>query len=111
MIQSAMAPKALWKVLIDLHYKLITPVEARILAYIEEGYDNNEIAALMDSTPGTVRRHVADLCHRIFETTEISQEREKLRSWIVPHAVCCVPLVKQMIENDRGIVENGRKSA
>jgi len=106
-----MAPKALWKVLIDLHYKRITPVEARVLAYIEGGYDNNEIAALMDSTPGTVRRHAADLCHRIFETTEIPQEREKLRSWIAPHQGCCVPLVKEMVENDRGIVENGRRSA
>jgi hypothetical protein len=96
-----MPPNALWKVLVDLHYKLITPIEARILAYIEEGYDNKEIAALTHTTPPTVRRHVADLCHRIFETTEIPQGREKLRSWIAPHEGCCAPLVREMIENDR----------
>jgi hypothetical protein len=100
-IQSAMAPQTMWTALVDLHYKLINPVEARILALIEQGYDNNEIAALTHTTSGTVRRHVADLCHRIFDASDIPAEREKLRTWIDPHLVCCIPLVREMIENDR----------
>jgi hypothetical protein len=57
----------------------------------------------MDVTPATVRRHVADMCHRVFDLTEIPQEREKLKVWAGEHLDCCVPLVKEMIENDRKI--------
>lgn len=101
MFQSAMAPRTMWKVLVDLHYKLIHPVEARILSLLAEGYSNEEAACLMGVTPATVRRHMADLCHRIFDATDIPAEREKLRTWIQQHAGCCAPLVQEMIENDR----------
>ena len=103
MIQSAMAPVLLWATLAALHYKLINPVEARILALMAQGYTNEEIAVLANLTAGTVRRHVADLCHRVFETTEVPQVRDKLKAWIDPHLVCCIPLVQEMIENDRKI--------
>lgn len=101
MIQSAMAPGAMWKVMVDLHNKFISPTEARVLALVAQGYTNEEVASLLDTTPGTVRRHVAGLCHRIFDATDIPAEREKLRTWIEHHAGCCSPLVQEMIENDR----------
>ena len=91
----------MWRALCDRHYRLISPVEARVLSLISQGYTNDETACLMNVTPATVRRHVADLCHRVLETTEIPQERGKLKAWIGPHLVCCIPLVREMIENDR----------
>lgn len=103
MVQSVMEPGNLWAVLENLHYKLITPLEARILSLLAQGYTNEEIGALGGLSAGTVRRHVGDLCHRIFEATEIPQGRDKLRSWIDLHQDCCVPLVREMIENDRKI--------
>jgi DNA-binding CsgD family transcriptional regulator len=98
-----MEPGTLWAVLANLHYKVITPLEARILSLLAQGYSNDEIAVLVNQTAGTIRRHVADLCHRVFETTEVPQSREKLKAWIDPHRVCCIPLVQEMIENDRKI--------
>jgi hypothetical protein len=103
MVQSVMEPGTLWAVLENLHYKLITPPEARILSLLAQGYTNEEIGVLTGLSTGTVRRHVADLCHRIFEATEIPQGRDKLRSWIEPHLDCCIPLVREMIENAREI--------
>ena len=103
MFQSALSPNVLWTVLVDLHYKIITPVEARILSLVAEGYTNEEISSLIDMTSATVRRHVAGLCHRIFDATDVPAERDKLRTWIEHHAGCCSPLVREMIENDRKI--------
>jgi hypothetical protein len=48
-----------------------------------------------------VRRHVADVCHKVFDPTEIPQHREKLRSWTPEHFTCCTLGVQKMIENDR----------
>lgn len=97
-------PARMWTALRERHYRLINPVEARVLALVAQGYNAQEAARLMDVTPATVRRHVAEVCHRLFETTEIPQERDKLRVWIAPHLTCCIPLVHEMIENDRRTV-------
>lgn len=94
----------MWTALRERHYRLINPVEARVLALVAQGYNAQEAAGLMDVTPATVRRHVAEVCHRVFETTEIPPERDKLRAWIAPHLTCCIPLVHEMIENDRRTV-------
>jgi len=94
----------MWTALRERHHRLINPVEARVLALVAQGYNAQEAARLMDVTPATVRRHVAEVCHRVFETTEIPQERDKLRVWIAPHLTCCIPLVHEMIENDRRTV-------
>jgi DNA-binding NarL/FixJ family response regulator len=98
-----MAPRALKKAIKDAHEKQFNPTEARVLAFLAQGYTNEEIACLMEVTASTVRRHIADMCHRVFERTEVAQERDKLKAWIRPHRKCCIPLVREMIENDRKI--------
>lgn len=44
----------------ERHVPFRTGTEGRVLAFIEEGYTNEEVAQLMDVAPATVRRHVAD---------------------------------------------------
>ena len=85
----------------ERHVPFLTGTEGRILAFIEEGYTNEEAAELMDVAPATVRRHVADLCHKVFDLTEIPPQREKLRSWIPLHYACCTLGVQKLIENDQ----------
>ncbi len=99
--QSAIEPKHLWSEILDRHHRALTGTESRVLALLFQGYRNEEAAFLMQVTAATVRRHVADLCHKVFDLTDIPQEREKLRTWAGEHFACCIPLVKEMIENDR----------
>ena len=99
--QSAIEPKHLWSEILDRHHRALTGTESRVLALLFQGYRNEEAAILMQVTAATVRRHVADLCHKVFDLTDIPQEREKLRTWAGEHFACCIPLVKEMIENDR----------
>lgn len=103
MIQSVVGPSELWQAIQGRHYKSLTPTEARVLAYILQGYGSEQTAMLMDVTAPTVRRHVAELCHKVFDLTEIPQDRNMLRTWGWEHQGCCAPLVKEMIENDREI--------
>lgn len=96
-------PKTLWECVCALHYREATKMEARVLSLIVEGYRNDEIAAKLNRSPTTMRRHISELCEKVFAGTDIPLERDKLRLWGGVHQDCCVPLVKEMIENDRKI--------
>lgn len=99
--QSAIHPERLWLQITVRHFRNVTPSEARILAFVLQGYGSEEAASLIGVTAATVRRHVAELCHEVFDLTDIPQDRDKLREWAREHLACCIPLVKEMIENDR----------
>jgi len=58
---------------------------------------------LIEREQATVRRHINDFCKAAFAGTDIPLERDKLRLWGGAHQDCCLPLVKEMIENDRKI--------
>lgn len=100
-IQSVIGPDQLWREIRHRHFKSLSPTEARVLAYVLQGYGSEHTATLMEVTAATVRRHVADLCHGVFDLTEIPQDRNMLRTWAGEHLDCCMPLVREMIENDR----------
>ncbi|NJD63694.1 MAG: hypothetical protein FIB00_00375 [Chloroflexi bacterium] len=101
---SVIEPADLWREIVDRHCRAISPPEARILALLVQGYRSEEAALLMGVSGATIRRHVAELSHRVFEFTEVPHEHEKLRVWAREHLTCCVPLVYEMIENDRNFV-------
>ncbi len=96
-------PQALWREVCARHYREATKTEARVLALVIQGYRTEETARLMNREQATVRRHVSELCDKAFAGTDIPRERDKLRLWGTVHLVCCLPLVKEMIENDRRI--------
>jgi hypothetical protein len=94
-------PATLWKAIQQRHCRTLSGAECRVLALVLQGYSNDECARLLGVAAPTVRRHVADMCQKVFDVTEIPPEREKLRIWGPEHLDCCHPLVKEMIENDR----------
>jgi hypothetical protein len=96
-----LSPETLWKQVVGRHWREATKTESRVLSLLLQGYRNDETAGIMGREPATVRRHISDLCDRAFAGTEIPRDREKLRLWGEAHQGCCVPLVKEMIENDR----------
>ena len=96
-------PKRLWREIRARHYRGATVAESRVLSLILQGYRNVEIARLMEREQATVRRHISDFCEAAFAGTDIPLERDKLRHWGGAHQDCCLPLVKEMIENDRKI--------
>lgn len=71
MFESVIDPKALLSILRERHVHYISQIDARILAHLSLGYRNEEIAQWLGCTGATVRRHVADLAHRVFDPTEI----------------------------------------
>lgn len=101
MFQGIIAPAALRRQIEVSHVSFLTGSEGRLLAFMEEGYTNEEVAELMEVAPATVRRHVADLCHKVFDLTDIPPQRENLRSWIPVHYTCCTLGVRKLIENDQ----------
>lgn len=52
-------------------------------------------------TDATVRRHLADLEHKVFDLTDIPPSRGKLATWVRRHFACCTRNAREMIENDR----------
>ena len=74
--EGIIAPAALRRRSRLAHVPFLTGTEGRLLAFIEEGYANEEVAELMEVAPATVRRHVADLCHKVFDLTDIPPQRE-----------------------------------
>lgn len=99
--EGLLQPAELVRELRERHVPFLTGTEGRILAFMEEGYTNEEVAELMEVAAATVRRHVADLCHKVFDLTDIPPQREKLRSWIPLHYACCTLGVQKLIENDQ----------
>ena len=96
-------PQALWREVCARHYRETTPKEARVLSLILQGYRSEEAAAILEREQATVRRHVSELCDKAFAGTDIPRERDKLRLWGGAHLDCCLPLAREMIENDRKI--------
>ncbi len=104
MFGSVIEPRDLLREMRSRHMRHLTEAEARLLSLLHLGYRNEEIAQLLEVTPATVRRHVADLCHRVLDLTDVPPERDKLRTWTTEHLSCCTLCVKEMIENDQELV-------
>lgn len=101
MFESGIDPKALLSILRERHVHYISRIEATILAHLSLGYRTEEIAQRLGCTGATVRRHVADLTHRVFDPTEIEGDRNKLRTWVPLHSACCAMAVAQLIEDEQ----------
>lgn len=99
MQQSNFDPKAVLHVISDTHYRFVNEEEARILALVELGYKNEEIATMLEVDTSTVRRHVHDIAHKVFDSTDVPPDRDKLRTWIPRHFECCTKGVQEMLES------------
>lgn len=104
MLQPILGPWALRSQLSQRHCYGISQSELRILWLLDQGYRNDEIASLTGVAAATVRRHVANLCQRVFDPTDIPPERDKLRTWVREHLGCCTLGVQEMIENAQAMV-------
>jgi DNA-binding NarL/FixJ family response regulator len=85
----------------DAHCHFLTPLEGDVLSLMYQGLDNAEIAHRMGCSDATVRRHVGDIAHKVFETTDVPPKRERLVAWIPEHFSCCTRGVQELIKNAR----------
>ncbi len=103
MLQSAIEPRALFKKIRERHCYGISRSELKVLFLLDAGYRNNEMAFLISCSDATIRRHLADLCQRVFDPTDIPPDRDKLRTWVRLHISCCALGVREMIESEQMI--------
>lgn len=101
MLESHVEFRTMLRAISDAHLDFITKTEAEILALIDAGYKNEEIADAMRIDASTVRRHVHDLAHKVFDGTDAPADRDKLRTWIPRHFKCCTRSVQKMLNNGR----------
>lgn len=101
MLEPHLEPRTVLHVLEERHVRFLTEREATYLAHLELGYTNAEIAAALTVTEATVRRHVSGLAHRVFDLTDLSPTRDRLKAWTPRHFGCCTVAVAEMIENAR----------
>ncbi len=97
MIQQLIPPSELETSIRFRHVHFISEIEMRCLAAMDLGYTNGEIAVGLAVAPSTVRRHVAELVHKVFDLTEIHGDRDKLRTWARRHFECCTRAAQEMI--------------
>jgi predicted transcriptional regulator len=101
MIQQPIPPSELESQIRSRHVYFISEIEMRCLAAMELGYTNGEIAGGLGVAPSTVRRHVAELVHKVFDPTEIHGDRDKLRTWAARQFECCTRGAQEMIAGAR----------
>jgi DNA-binding CsgD family transcriptional regulator len=83
------------------HVHFLSELEIRCLAAMEVGLTTAEIADGLKISEPTVRRHFAELEHKVFDLTGIPPSRGKLATWVRRHFGCCAQNAREMIENDR----------
>lgn len=83
------------------HATALTWRQKQAIAAIELGYTLNETASLIDRTPATVRRHLADAEHRIFDTHDVIPHHGLLTKWAHEHYECCMTPCGELIANDQ----------
>ncbi len=83
------------------HVHFLSELEMRCLAALEVGYTTAEIADGLKISEPTVRRHFAELEHKVFDLTNIQPSRGKLATWVRRQFNCCTRDAREMIENDR----------
>ena len=101
MLEAHLEPRTLLRALEERHVRYLTESDVTYLGYLDMGYTNGEIARALTVTEATVRRHVANLAHRVFDLTELPPTRDRLKAWTPRHFGCCTALVAEMIENAR----------
>ena len=73
--------------------------EMRILAACEFGYTAEEMVVGFGKSEATVRRHLADVSHRVFDFLGIDENRPRLNHWTRRHFVCSTKEAQKMIES------------
>ena len=94
-------PNELFAILDLRHVHFLSELEMRCLAALEVGYTTNETAESLGVTDATVRRHLADIEHKVFDLTDVAPSRGKLATWVRRPFACCAQNAREMIENDR----------
>ena len=99
-------PERLLQILSTRHVPGLTRRQLQVLAATELGYSAYEIAAGLDRSPATVRRHLADLEQRVFTVTGLVASHVLLAKWTREHYDCCTRPCLQLF-NDRRLFESG----
>lgn len=68
---------------------------------LELGYTLEETAASVGRTASTVRRHVAEAEHRVFDGRGVTAHHGLLAKWVREHYPCCMQPCGELIESDQ----------
>lgn len=83
------------------HAPALTWREKQVIAATELGYTTAETAELIDREEPTVRHHLGEAQHKIFDLAEVTPSRALLSRWCREHYSCCMGPCLELIETDQ----------
>ncbi len=96
----AMPPRELQAVR-QQHMLRLTLRQLQVLSACEFGYTVDEIALGLGISSATIRRHLAELEHRVFGLTSLTPTHTLLSKWAREHSECCTKSCQQLFENNQ----------
>jgi hypothetical protein len=94
-----MSEQEVLRLLDSRHLKYLAEFEVRLLAAAEFGSSVAQMAVGLGKSEATVRRHLADLKHRVFDFLELEESTTLLNHWTRRHFPCCTGEAQKMIES------------
>lgn len=98
-IQRIVAEWELLRLLDSRHLPYLSEFETHLLAAAEFGYSVEQMVVAFGRSEATVRRHLADLKHQVFDFLELPDSTTLLNHWTRRHFPCCTAQAMEMIEN------------
>jgi hypothetical protein len=81
------------------HLSYLGEFETRLLAALEFGYSVEAMVTGFHKSEATMRRHIADLKHRVFDYIDLTESTTLLNHWTRRHFPCCTQHAHEMIQN------------
>ena len=98
-VQGLVAEAELVRSLDSRHLRYLSEFEMRPLAALEFGYSVEAMVTRFGKSEATIRKHLAELKHSVFDFLGLPESTPLLNHWTRRHFVCCTREAQKMIEN------------
>lgn len=98
-IEGLSEERELVRALDSRHLSFLGELDMRLLAASEFGYTVEAMVAAFGRSEATIRRHLAELKHSVFDFLDLQESTPLLNHWTRRHFACCTREAQKMIEN------------
>ena len=98
-VQGFVAEAEVLRLLDSRHLRYLDEFETRLLAASEFGYPVEVMVAGFGRSEATIRRHLAQLKHRVFDFLDLEETTPLMNHWTRRHFGCCTRIAQEMIES------------
>lgn len=97
--QGLVTEPELVRLLDSRHLRFLDEFDTRILAAVEFGYSVEQMVVGLGRSEATIRKHLADLKHGVFDFLGLPESTPLLNHWTRRHFECCTRNAREMIDN------------